>query len=391
MSNSVYIAGAFEHPTREAPDKSAMQLHAEVARGALADAGLPKSRVNGFATAGIPEYKHTFKGPMMMADYLGLRGVSWAENTDDGGGAQLTHMAHAVSAIRDGKCDVVLITLGGRPRSRAQNTGTGGTAGTTMQDNFEHIHGNTVITRYAMVAKRHMHEYGTTPLQFGAIREAVSYHAQFNDDALYPDPVTAQDVVNSRTISDPIHLLDCCVISDGGAAVVLVSSDVADELARECVEIIGCGESITHHDAGRMNILETGARESGDSAFDEAGISRSDVDYASLYDSFTVTVLLELEDLGFCEKGAGGEFAESGALKAPDGELPVNTDGGGLCSNQPANKGGLTKVVEAVRQLRGETAPEVQIPNARYAIAHGMGGDFVTREKHTTLLLEAPR
>jgi acetyl-CoA C-acetyltransferase len=386
----VFIAGVFEHPTREAPDKSSMQLHAEVTRGALADAGLEKCDVNGYFTAGIPEYEHTFEAPMMMADYLGLHDVEYADTTDDGGGSQLTHISHAVAAIRDGRCDVAVVTLAGRPRSRAQQTGTGGVDATTMQDQFERIYGSTVVARYAMTARRHAHEFGTTPEQLGAVREAAAHHAQYNEYAMYQDPVAAADVVDSKLVADPLHLLDCCIISDGGAAVVVVSDEVASDLNRESVEVIGCGEAIDHHDAGRIDVVRSGAQESGDAAFDRAGIDREDVDYVSLYDSFTITVLIELEDLGFCEKGAAGDFAESGALKAPDGELPFNTDGGGLCSNHPANKGGLTKVVEAVRQLRGEANDEVQVPEARYAVAHGMGGDFVSREKHTTLVLEEP-
>lgn len=371
---SVYVAGAFEHPTREAPDKSTVQLHAEVARGALDDAGLPKDRVDGYCSAGMPQDANIL-GPLGMVDYLGLSAsqLSMFDTTEVGGPSYLSHVGHAVSAIRDGKCDVVLVTFAGRPKSEGAATGTGAMEAETIQSSFESIYGFTIVSMYAMMARRHMHEFGTTPEQLGEIRAAASHHAQFNEHAMYRDPVTPEDVVDSAVIADPIHLLDCCVISDGGGAVVLVSEDVRDEIDRECAEVLGHGETIQHHHAGRTSLTALGARWSGERAYDEAGVGPGDVDYASIYDSFTITVLLTLEDLGFCEKGEGGEFVEDGALRAPDGELPFNTDGGGLCSNHP-NRGGMIKLIEAVDQVRGEAEPEVQVPDCETALAHGTGG-----------------
>ncbi|MCY4729909.1 thiolase domain-containing protein [Natronomonas gomsonensis] len=380
----VYIAGAFEHPTREAPDKSEMQLHAEVAKGALDDAGLPKADVDAFFTAGVPEYEFALS-PLVVADYLGLD-VSYADTTDYGGSSYIAHVGHAASAIRDGKCDVALVTLAGRPRSRGQATGSGARELRTMQDSFERIYGATNISMYGMAARRHMHEYGTTPEQLAEVRVAASQHAQYNDQAMYQDPVTVEDVVESKVVADPLHLLDCCVISDGGGALVIVSEDARAELNRKCVEVLGHGESPSHHDAGRIDLTTTGAVQSGRRAFEEAGLAPEHVDYASIYDSFTITVLEAIEDLGFCAKGEGGEFIEGGTLQAPDGDLPFNTDGGGLCSNHPANRGGMTKVVEAVRQLRGEANPEVQV-DADVAIAHGTGGSIATRHGAATVVL----
>lgn len=379
-----YIAGAFEHPTREAPNKSTMQLHAEVAKGALADAGLTKDDVNGLFTAGVPEYRSGLS-PLVIADYLGMD-ATYVDTTDYGGSSYIAHVGHAVSAIRDGKCDVALVTLAGRPRSRGQATGSGARELRTVQDSFERIYGATNITMYGMAAKRHMHEHGTTSEQLAEIRVAASQHAQYNDHAMYRDPVTVEDVVESRVVADPLHLLDCCVISDGGGALVVVSEDVHDDLDREAVEVLGHGEAPSHHDAGRIDITRTGAEASGERAFAEAGLGPEDIDYASIYDSFTITVLEAIEDLGFCEKGEGGVFVEDGTLQAPDGELPFNTDGGGLCSNHPANRGGMTKVIEAVRQLRGEANSEVQV-DASVAIAHGTGGSIATRHGAATVVL----
>jgi acetyl-CoA C-acetyltransferase len=383
-SEPVYIAGAFEHPIREAPDKSTMQIHAEVARGALADAGLSKDAVDGLLTAGVPEYEYSLI-PLVVADYLGLD-VAFADTTDYGGSAYVSHVGHAASAIRDGKCDVALITLGGRPRSRAQATGSGARKLRNVQDDFERVYGVTNTTMYGMVARRHMHEYGTTPEQLAEIRVAASEHAQYNEDAMYREPVTVEDVVDSRVVADPLHLLDCCVISDGGGALVLVSEEVRENLERECVEVLGHGESVGHHEAGRIDITTSAAVDSGRRAYEEAGLGPDDVDYVGIYDSFTITVLEAIEDLGLCEKGEGGEFVEGGTLQAPGGELPFNTDGGGLCSNHPGNRGGMTKVIEAVRQLRGETAPEVQV-DADIALAHGTGGSLATRHGAVTVLL----
>jgi acetyl-CoA C-acetyltransferase len=377
-----YIAGAYEHPTREAPDKSIAQLHAEVAAGALDDAGLAKNDVDGYFTAG-ENYQVGRYPPLAMADYLGLE-VSYFDSTDDGGSAYVNHVGEAAAAIAHGKCDVALVTLAGRMRTyeRPQPEHDD----TILQENFEGIYGAETLPVYALAARRHMHEYGTTSEQLAEIRVAAAHHAQYNEHAMYQEPVSVEDVVESRTVSDPLHLLDCCVVSDGAGAFVVVSDEVRRQLARECVAVLGHGAAVEHHDAGRVDLTRTAARDSGRRAFSRAGVGPEDVDYASIYDSFTITVLQTLEDLGFCEKGEGGSFVEDGTLKAPHGTLPFNTDGGGLCSNHP-DRGGMTKVIEAVRQLRGEANPEVQVPDAEVAIAHGTGGYLGTRHAGSTAVL----
>ncbi|MDX1748306.1 MAG: thiolase domain-containing protein, partial [Halobacteriales archaeon] len=347
------------------------------------DAGVEKDDVDAYFTAGVPEYEYSLT-PLVMADYLGLD-PSYVDTTDTGGSSYVGHVGHAVSAIRDGKADVALITLAGRPRSRGQATGAGARALRNVQDHFERVYGVTNLTMYGMAARRHMHEYGTTPAQLAEIRAAASHHAQFNEHARFQDPVTVEDVLESRVVAAPLHLLDCCVITDGGGALVVVSEEVRETLDRDCVEVIGHGEAVGHHDAGRIDLTRTAARDSGRRAFREGGLEPGDIDYASVYDSFTITVLEALEDLGFCPKGAGGQFVEGGTLRAPDGKLPFNTDGGGLCSNHP-NRGGMTKVIEAVRQLRRETAPAVQV-DADVALAHGTGGSIATRHGAATLIL----
>ncbi len=383
MHDSVYVAGGYEHPLREAPDKSTEQIHAEVARGALDDAGLSKADVDGYCTSGVPEYEWAMP-PLQMADYLGLD-VTYFDSTEIGGSSYISHAGHALDALRNGRCDVVLITLGGRPRTGLNWSGAGAGDVRTMMDNFEAIYNLSAVSMYALAARRHMHEYGTTSEQLAEIRVAASQHAQYNEHAMYRDPVTVDDVVSSRMVAEPLHLLDCCVVTDGGGAVVLVSEAVKNDIERECVEVLGHGEAIGHHNAGDIDVTSSAGRTSSERAYAEAGVSPSDIDYVSIYDSFTITVLITLEDLGFCEKGAGGEFVEDGTLIAPDGDLPFNTDGGGLCSNHPRNRGGMTKMIEAVRQLRGEANPEVQV-EADFALAHGTGGSLATRHGSETLV-----
>lgn len=381
----VYIAGAFEHPTREAHDKSSEQLHAESARSALEDAGLSKDDVDGLATIGVGEPpQQTLNAPNVIADYLGLTDLSFLDSTDTGGSAHVCHVGNAANAIRNGDCDVALVTFASRDRT-AEQKGTRVLEPEYTQQNFEAIYGHG-IGDFALAARRHMHEYGTTSEQLAEIRVAASEHAQYNEHALYPDPVTVEDVVESRMIADPLHLLDCCVVSDGGAALVVVSEDVAESIERECVEVMGYGVGVKHHDAGRVDPTYTAARSSGPQAFAEAGVGPKDVDYASIYDAFTILVLETLEDLGFCKKGEGGEFVEGGTLRAPDGELPFNSDGGGLCSWHPG-RGGMNKMIETINQLRGEANPEVQVEDPEIGLAHAFGGNMTIRHATATLIL----
>ncbi|MCW3475634.1 thiolase domain-containing protein [Limobrevibacterium gyesilva] len=385
IKGKAYIAGAYEHPTRKAPDKSLAQLHAEVAIGALADAGLTKDDVDGYFCAGDAPGM----GPLSMVDYLNLR-VRHVDSTDVGGSSYLLHVAHAAEAIAAGKCRVALITLAGRPRSEGMATGTQPRAGNLAQPDvqFEYPYGVTVANAYAMVAMRHMHEFGTTSEQLAWIKVAASHHAQHNPHAMLRDVVTVADVVNSPMVADPLHRLDCCVISDGGGALLVVAPEVAKSLKRPLVKVIGAGEAPKGQLGGAVDLTYSGARYSGAAAFAEAGVKPSDIKYASIYDSFTITVLMQLEDLGFCAKGEGGKFVADGNLISGVGKLPFNTDGGGLCNNHPANRGGITKVIEAVRQLRGEAHPAVQVRNCDVALAHGTGGLLGTRHGSATLIME---
>jgi acetyl-CoA C-acetyltransferase len=385
IKGKAYIAGVYEHPTRKAIDKSLAQLHAESALGALADAGLTKDDVDGYFCAGDAPGL----GPLSLVDYMGLK-LKHLDATETGGSSYVLHVGHAAEAIAMGKCSVALITLAGRPRAEGMATGTAPrNYGSSAPDvAFEFPFGPTVVNMYAMCAQRHMYEYGTTSEQLAWIKVAASHHAQHNENAMLRNVVTVEEVVNSPMISDPLHRLDCCVISDGGGAIIVTSPEIAKTLKRPLVKVLGAGEASKHQMGGKVDLTYSGARWSGPLAFEEAGVKPIDMKYASIYDSFTITVLMQLEDLGFCEKGQGGKFVSDGNLISGVGKLPFNTDGGGLCNNHPANRGGLTKVIEAVRQLRGEAHPKVQVPNCDLALAHGTGGSLGTRHGSATVIME---
>lgn len=374
------IAGIYEHPTRKADNKSLAQLHAEVARGALEDAGLTKDDVDGYFCAGDAPGM----GPLSMADYMNLK-LRHVDTTDTGGSSYLVHVSHAAQAIAVGKCNVALITMAGKPRTSmplARNTAA------SPETQWEAPFGPVLVGLYAMCANRHMYEFGTTSEQLAWIKVAASHHAQHNPNAMLRDVVTVEDVLNSPMIADPLHRMDCCIISDGGGALVMTRPEIARTLNRPVVRVLGAGEAPKHQMGGAIDLTYSGAAWSGPAAFDEAVVTPADIQYASIYDGFTITVLMQLEDLGFCAKGKGGTFVADGNLISGVGKLPVNTDGGGLCNNHPSNRGGMIKVIEAVRQLRGEAHSAVQVKGCQVALAHGTGGLLGSRHGSATIILE---
>ena len=378
------IAGIYEHPLRVAPNHTVAQLHAEVARGALLDAGLSLNDVDGYFCAGDAPGM----GPVSMVDYLGLKKVSYLDSSDIGGASYLAHVSHAARAIAQGQCKVALITLAGRPKSE-------GSSGTQVRSQyasapdfaFEKPYSPSPLNTYAMCAMRHMFEFGTTSEQLAWIKVAASEHAQHNPHALLREVLTVEDVLSSPMIADPLHRADCCVVTDSGGAVIVVHPDIAKSLRRPVVQMLGAAESAKGQMGGKVDLTYSGVAWTGPRAFTEAGLTPQQIRYASIYDSFTITVLIQLEDLGFCKKGEGGRFVEHGQLIAGKGALAFNTDGGGLCNNHPANRGGMTKIIEAVRQLRGEAHPAVQIPNLEFALASGIGGALGTRHGAATLIM----
>jgi acetyl-CoA C-acetyltransferase len=383
------IAGIYEYPARLAPGTSTWQIKAVSASEALADAGLRWADVDAVYDAG-----ETGMGSgMAISEYFGLH-PDVIDTTAVGGSAFEFHAAHAARAIAAGKAKVALLTYGSTARSDARAIGTGSFAGgpPTPSGNMEVPWGLTLVGNYALAARRHMHDYGTTPEQFAEISVVTRAHARRNPEAMAglasiginPKEISVADVLSSRLIADPLHVLECCLITDGGGAVVIVSPEVAHNIRKPPVWIIGTGEAAKHVDHDD-DITVSAAHQSGPAAFGQAGVRPDEIDVAMIYDSFTITVMAILEDLGFCQKGEGGSFVESGRLRFdhPDGPA-LNTDGGGLSSNHPGMRG-IFLLIEAARQLRGESTS--QVLNARFAVAHGNGGQLGTRHTGGTIVM----
>ena len=364
------VAGVAESRFGEVPDASTLQLHAEAAALALADAGLGKDDVDGLFSCGA-HHMH----PVVLGEYLGLR-PGYVDGTQVGGSSWEFFVHHAVGAIEAGLCDVALLAYATTSRSDLKRKIRSSNVAIDARGpaQFESAYGHTVIGRHAMAATRHMHEFGTTSEQLAEIAVQTRQNAARNPLAMYREPITVEDVVGSRPICTPLHKLDCCIRSDGGGAVVLVSADRARDLPKAPVRILGAAETTSHHTMSAWeDFTESPARRSAERAFAMAGVKPSEIDVLQVYDSFTITVLLTLEAMGFCAKGEGGPFVEDGRLTI-DGGLPTNTDGGGLSSNHPGMRG-LFLVIEAVRQLRGE-AEGRQVDGAKLAAVNGTGGWF---------------
>ena len=352
------------------PGRASWSLQAEAVARALDDAGLTKDDVDGLFSCGSD-----LMFPLQLGEYMGVR-PGYVDGTQVGGSYWEFFVHHAIGAIEAGLCDVALLAYATTSRSDLERKVRSANVAIDARGpaQFESAYGHTVIGRHAMAATRHMHEFGTTPEQLAEIAVQIRQNASRNPLAMYRDPITVEDVVSSRMICSPLHKLDCCIRSDGGGAVVLVSEDRARDLRRRPVWILGAGEAVSHHTMSEWDdFTESPARWSGERAFTMAGVKADEIDVLEVYDSFTITVLLTLEALGFCEKGEGGPFVEGGRLTV-GGSLPTNTDGGGLSSNHPGLRG-IFMNIEAARQLRGE-ADGRQVDGAKLAAVNGTGGWF---------------
>jgi len=331
--------GLSDYP--KAPDLDGVQHHVQAFQRALADSGLEKSEINGYVSAGGGGIM--VDDAVTMAEYLRID-HRYIDGTMTGGSSFEFHVQHLAAAIREGLCDV----------------------------QYEAPYGNSLVGAYAMHAARHMHEFGTTPAQLAEIAVGVREFATLNPHAIYRDPITADDVLNSRMIADPLHKLDCCSITDGGGAILITTADRAKDLRQPPVYVLGAAGAETHWNVSQQPDFTTCAGAlAGPIAFERAGLTPKDVDVLQFYDSFTITCLILLESLGFAPRGEGGPFVEEGNLKR-GGRFPLNTDGGGLSSSHPGMRG-IFLLIEAARQLRGQ-AGEGQVPNCRTAICAGSGG-----------------
>ena len=358
------IVGAAESDLGEVgPGFTPLDLIGQATKGALADAGLDKGDVDGLFSASA----YYSMAAVSAGEYLGIR-PRYSDATNMGGSSFVSHLLHAAAAIDAGLCEVALVVYASTQRSG------GGFRGVSDPPNpYETPYGPRYpVSMYALAASRHMHEYGTTREQLAEVAVAAREWAKLNPKAFMRGDLTVEDVLASRMISSPLSLLDCCLVTDGGGALVVTSAERAKDLGKASVYLLGAAEAHWHRNISQMpNLTVTAAAESGPRAYEMAGIGPEDVDVAMLYDAFTINTILFLEDLGFCEKGEGGTFVEGGRI-APGGELPVNTSGGGLSYNHPGMYG-LLMLIEAVRQLRGECG-ERQVEGAEVALAHGNGG-----------------
>jgi acetyl-CoA acetyltransferase len=374
LRGSAAIAGIATFGCGEAPGYTDMELLARAARAAVADAGLEMSDIDGLCTASAS----AVMWPLPVIEYLGLN-PRYIDGTMLGGSSFITHLLPAMQAIRSGQCSAVLVCYGS-----AQRSSTFGRREIVSLRPFldpqpyEHPYQPMLpVSAYALAASRHMHEFGTTREQLADVAVAARAWARLNPEAFMREPLTRADVLAARRVSDPLGVRDCCLVTDGAGACVLVSAERARDLPKKPAYVLGNATAVWNRQVSAMpDLTVTAASQSGREAYAMAGLGPRDIDVVQLYDAFTINTVLFLEDLGFCPKGEGGRFVADGAI-APGGKLPVNTNGGGLSCVHPGMYG-IFALIEAVRQLRGE-AGERQVPGVRTAIAHGNGGTLASQ------------
>jgi acetyl-CoA acetyltransferase len=370
------IVGVADAPLRDgklATAATPLGAQAMVAAEALNDVGLSMRDVDGLFTTGGWGIPGTGQfQTASLAEYLGID-PRFADGTNVGGASFEVYLGHALTAIEAGRCDVALISYGSTQRSGARTLGSWSLP--TFNGQYDVPFGLPApIGGYALAATRYLHETGGTSEQLAEVAVAAREWAALNPAATKREPITAQDVLESPLVCDPLHTLDCCLVTDGAGAVVVTTAERARDLARPPVEIRGWAESQTHWSISQMpDLLSTGATRTGPAALAEAGMTLGDIDLLQIYDSFTITVLLTLESLGVCKRGEAGAFIADGHTR-PGGSLPMNTSGGGLAAAHPGMYG-IFLIIEACRQLWNECGQR-QVPHARTALVHGTGGQF---------------
>ena len=385
LRGKVAIVGAADSQVGILPGRTPTELCVEAAMAALKDAGIDKSQVDGLVTCNAMAQPLLYPAEA-LAEYMQIF-PRFCISAGAGGGTTFSVLHHAASAIVTGMADVVLISMADSIRSSLSREQAMLAQSSTGHPQFEQPYGLTVPAYYALIAQAHMAQFGTTQDQFAGIAVATREWASSNPAAQMRDPITVDDVLNSRMIAGPLHLLDCSLVSDGGAAIIMTSAERAQDFPHAPVYVLGAGEAHSHeHISQARDLTTSAARESGARAYAMAGVGPQDMDFAQLYDCFTPTVLVELEDLGFCKKGEGGAFVDSGALR-PGGALPVNTHGGLLSHCHPGNPGSMFALTESVLQLR-HSAGERQVADAQLALLHAQGGIM---SSHTTLVLGRDR
>lgn len=364
-------------------DKNVFQLQAEATTNALADSGLDRDQIEGVFVQGSG-YRERFHFPQVaVSEYLGVDPVVSSSN-DMGGSSSYGHILYAKLAIEAGIIDTALITYGSTSYTdRRSETVSSFTEGPELNRQYEQPYGVVnPIGQYALAARRYMHEYGVSKAELAEVAVSTREWAKLNPNAMMRDDLTVDDVLASDPMCEPLNKLDCCLISDAGGAVIVTEKGTVDDSGAVPVSIDGIAQTHTHDNISQMpDLTRTGASKTAESAFEMAGKSPRDIDVAELYDSFTITVLLLAEAMGFADPGEAAELFVSGATR-PGGEFPINTSGGGLSYNHPGTYGILT-VIEGVRQVRGD-AGDRQVPEVDTVLTHGTGGAL---SSHATMIL----
>lgn len=378
------ITGVYDTDVGALPGSSCMGLHAEAALGALADAGLTKDDIDGVLCA------YSFTEPHLMlssvfCEYMNIQ-PKFNAAIEVGGATACVMVMQAAALVEAGICKHVLVVTGDNRMTGMPKGGAVATLAKVGHAQFEHPYGMSVPAAYALVAQNYMHEYGVTSEHLASISVTAREYASMNSKAHMKKPITIDDVLNSRIIASPLHVLDCCLISDGGAAIVVSAADAAKDRPKKPIEIMGTGQGHTHeHIMAAPSLVDFGCKNAAKMAFERAGITAQDVDVAEIYDSFTITLLVELESIGFFERGEAGPACLAGALKL-GGKLPCNTHGGLMSYAHSGAAGGMFHVVEAVRQLRRE-AGNRQVKDCEVAFVHGDGGIL---SAHCSIVLGRP-
>lgn len=381
LRGSVAIVGIGETAVGSLPECGSTEICAEAARLALADAGLTKNQVDGLVTCNPWVEPHLYHAEM-FSEYMQIF-PKFCMTLNAGGATSLAAVQRAASAIVTGVCETVLITHGDNPRTGLTPQEVGAKMTTTMNPQFELPYGIPLTNGYAMAARAHMHEFGTTSEQLAQVAVTARKHAMLNPAAEMQAPLSIDDVLNSPVVADPLHALDCSLWSDGGAAFIVVAAERAKDFPNRPVFLLGAGEGHWHeHLFQTRSLTETAASESGPRAFEMAGMKPDDMDFAEIYDCFTNVVVVQLEDLGFCPKGEGGPFVADGNIEL-GGALPLNTHGGLLSHSHTGHPGAMFAITEGVRQIRGDGGDR-QVAGAEVGLIHGQGGVL---SSHATLIL----
>jgi len=385
LRNQAVIAGVAESEIGKVPGMTGLALNAQAARRALDDAGLAPADIDGLVTAYSVAEPYFMYGTV-LCEYLGLTPGFCASMTM-GGATGAILLEHAAMAIATGRATTVLVSVGENRATGLSRDQAVAALAAVGHPAFEAPYGPLIPGFYAMIARRHMHEYGTTREQLAAVAVQARRHASLHPNSHMKHLITVADVLGSKPIADPLRLLDCCLISDAAGALIVTTPDRARDLQRPPVWLLGAGEHHTHeHLIAAPSLTRFGARESSEAAYRMAGLGPSDVDFAELYDCFTITPILEAEECGFAKPGEGGALFADGATTL-EGRLPVNTHGGMLSHAHAGAAGGLLGIVEAVRQLRG-TEGARQVKRHDVALVHNEGGIM---SSHGTVILGRDR